>query len=168
MGRRPAGGCAAPPRIRENVTNSCGSVKGSALNPRRRKKTQPRPAHRHRTMCGSCDAKSSSLNPTFAEIEGQPCPLYKPSCQIHRPTKTKPRHRAVPAVRSVESHWNRIAFLRSPSSQMNAPTTSATPDMLHARWKTPYRSPERVANRDVKPVGVPPVREAQLQSPPAL
>jgi hypothetical protein len=22
-----------------------------------------------------------------------------------------------------------------PSSQMNAPTTSATPDMLHARWK---------------------------------
>jgi hypothetical protein len=41
--------------------------------------------------------------------------------------------------RSVEALWNRIACLLDafsmPSSQMNALTTSASPDMLQVKWK---------------------------------
>src|SRR6266853_4475924 len=39
------------------------------------------------------------------------------------------------AERSVEGLWNRIACLLDAFPPTNAPTTSATPDMLHARWK---------------------------------
>ena len=39
------------------------------------------------------------------------------------------------AERSVEGLWNRIASLSTPSCQTNAPTTSATPDTPHVRWK---------------------------------
>ena len=40
------------------------------------------------------------------------------------------------AERSVDGLWSRMQAFSTPSHPRNAPTTSATSGMLHAKWKT--------------------------------